>query len=244
MIRLFFIIIMLKISDITKFTLQDYPNHTACIIWFVGCNMRCKFCHNTEFLEQNSNFLSKDYVISFLQKRVGLFDGVVLSGGECTICDGFIDFVKEIKKLGFKVKIDTNGLNFNTIKELVENKLVDFIALDFKAPIDKFTNITQIDKNQYNNFEHTLKYLIKNNNEKNVDLEIRTTIHTKLLQEEDINKMIDILDDLKYSQIYYIQNFRNDNKATLINLGDQVYLVNKEKIKQPKNFKIDYRNFF
>lgn len=235
---------MLKIGDITKFTLQDYPNHTACIIWFTGCNMKCKFCHNVEFLEQNSNFLTQEYVFSFLKKRVGLFDGVVLSGGECSICDGFVDFVKKIKLLGFKVKIDTNGLNFNIIQELVNNKLVDFIALDFKAPLEKFTDVTQINERQYFNFEKSLQFLIENNNKNNVDLEIRTTIHTNLLQEIDINKIIDILDNLKYSQIYYVQNFRDDGKGTLCNLEEQKFLIDKNLIKKPKNFAVEFRNFF
>lgn len=235
---------VLKISDITKFTLQDFPNHTACILWFAGCNMRCKFCHNTEFLEQNSNFLSEEYIFSFLEKRVGLFDGVVLSGGECTICDGFVDFVKKIKLLGFKVKIDTNGLNFDVIQELVNNKLVDFVALDFKAPFDKFTNITQITEKQYFNFEKSLKFLVENNNKNNVDLEVRTTIHTGLLQENDVNDIIDILDDLNYTKTYYVQNFRDDGKGTLCNLEEQKFLINKELIKKPKNFTVEFRNFF
>lgn len=235
---------MLKISDITKFTLQDYPNHTACIIWFAGCNMRCKYCHNAEFLEQNNNFLTEDYVISFLEKRIGLFDGVVLSGGECTICDEFVDLVKKIKKLGFKIKIDTNGLNYDIIENIVNNKLVDFIALDFKAPSNKFNNITQINNNLYDLFYKSLKFLIENNNKNSIDLEIRTTVHTELLQENDINNIIDILDNLKYSKMYYIQNFRNDNKETLVKLDSQKYLIDKNKIKNPLNFKIDYRNFF
>lgn len=235
---------MLKISDITKFTLQDYPNNTACIIWFAGCNMRCKFCHNTEFLNQNNNFLTEDSIISFLKKRVGLFDGVVLSGGECTINDEIYDFIKKIKELGFKIKIDTNGLNFNIVKNLIDNKLIDFVALDFKAPIHKFTTVTQINEIDYYKFEKTLIFLVKQNNQHNIDLEIRTTVHTTLLQENDINIIIEILDKLKYQQTYYIQNFRNDNKDTLINLDKQKFLINKNKIKQPLNFKIDYRNFF
>lgn len=235
---------MLKISDITKFTLQDYPNNTACIIWFAGCNMRCKFCHNTEFLNQNDNFLTEDSIISFLKKRVGLFDGVVLSGGECTINDGIYDFIKKIKELGFKIKIDTNGLNFNIVKNLIDNKLIDFVALDFKAPIYKFTTVTQINEIDYYKFEKTLIFLVEQNNQHNIDLEIRTTVHTTLLQENDINIIIEILDKLKYQQTYYIQNFRNDNKDTLINLDKQKFLINKNKIKQPLNFKIDYRNFF
>ena len=235
---------MLKISDITKFTLQDYPNKTACIIWFAGCNMRCKFCHNAEFLEQNDNFLKKEDVLSFLKKRIGLFDGVVLSGGECTLDSDIINFIIEIKKLGFKIKIDTNGLMFNIIQELVVKKIVDFIALDFKAPLNKFNNVTQINESLYYNFEKTLKFLIENNNKNNIDLEIRTTIHTSLLQEKDINNIIDILDNLNYSCNYYIQNFRNDNKKTLVDIGNQMYLLDKNKIKKPLHFNVEYRNFF
>ena len=236
---------VLKISDITKFTLQDFPNRTACIVWFAGCNMRCKYCHNVEFLEQNHDFLEVEDVFKLLRKRVGLFDGVVLSGGECTLSgDELIPFVCDIKKLGFKVKIDTNGLNYDIVKELVDNKYIDFVALDFKAPFDKFSAITQISTALYGNFDKTLNYLIKENNLSNIGLEVRTTVHTSLLQENDINRIIDILDNLTYRQEYFIQNFRNDNKRTLVDLGDQPYILNKEKIKIPKNFKVGYRNFF
>ena len=234
----------LKISDITKFTLQDFPNHTACIVWFAGCNMRCKYCHNAEFLEQNHNFLKEEDVFSLLKKRVGLFDGVVLSGGECTLSTDLVSFIDNIKKLGFKVKIDTNGLNFDVVKKLVSEKYVDFVALDFKALFDKFSTVTQISSAMYGNFDKTLNYLIEENNNGNINLEIRTTVHTSLLQENDINRIIDRLDDLNYKQEYFIQNFRNDNKKTLVDLGDQPYILDKTKIKQPRNFTIGYRNFF
>lgn len=234
----------LKISDITKFTLQDFPNHTACIVWFAGCNMRCKYCHNAEFLEQNHDFLDEKEVFDLLKKRIGLFDGVVLSGGECTLNEEIIPFIKKIKDLGFKVKIDTNGLNYDLVKQLVDNKNIDFVALDFKAPFDKFSNVTQISTSMYGLFDKTLNFLIENNNKKNVDLEIRTTVHTALLQENDLNRIIDLLDNLNYKQEYFIQNFRNDNKRTLVDLGEQPYILDKEKIKTPKNFKVGFRNFF
>jgi pyruvate formate lyase activating enzyme len=206
--------------------------------------MRCKYCHNCEFLEQDDGFLSDEYVINFLKKRIGLFDGVVLSGGECTISDELVDFVEKIKKLGFKIKIDTNGLNCTMLENLIASRLVDFVALDFKSPKNKFKFITQIDNSFYDKFEKTLIFLVEKVLNKIIDLEVRTTVHTALLQENDINMMIDILDNLKYNKIYYIQNFKNENKDTLVDLGQQQFLLDKNKIKNPNNFVIDYRNFF
>lgn len=234
----------LKISDITKFTLQDYPGKTACILWFAGCNMKCKYCHNVEFFDQNNNFVEENDVLDFLKSRIDLFDGVVLSGGECTLEKDIYNFIRKIKELGFKIKVDTNGLNTEIIKNLTENNLVDFFALDFKAIRNKFNLITQIPEKLYKNFEETLNFLISKLLDNKIDLEIRTTVHTDLLQENDINEIIRLLDSLRYSRIYYIQNFRNDNKTTLSNLKSQKYIISREKIIEPINFTIGYRNFF
>jgi pyruvate formate lyase activating enzyme len=206
--------------------------------------MRCKYCHNSEFLKQNDRFLSEEYVINFLKKRVGLFDGVVFSGGECTMDTELTDFIEKVKNLGFKIKIDTNGLNYEIVENLVVSKLVDFIALDFKAPKNKFRLITQIDDSFYDKFKKTLIFLVEKTLNKVIDLEIRTTVHTSLLQEDDINVIIGILDNLKYNRAYYIQNFKDENKETLVDLGQQQFLIDKNKIKNPINFIVNYRNFF
>lgn len=234
---------MLLIQDITKFTFQDYPNYTACIIWFGNCNLKCKYCHNSDLVNINSGkILSEDYVLKFLESRIGLLDGVVLSGGECTLSKDFINFVKKVKDLGYKTKIDTNGINYSIINYLVENNLIDFVALDFKSMPDKFEAITQ--KNLFKEFDKTLKYLIDKNNNNLIKLEIRTTVHTDLLQENDINNIIEYLDSLNFSSNYFIQNFRNENNKILSNISDQKYILDKNKIKKPKKFNIDFRNFF
>lgn len=235
---------MLPIVDITPFTLQDYPEHTACIIWFLGCNLRCQYCHNYEFLEKNDDlkFIEKDKIFNFLRKRQNLLEGVVFSGGECTLSDEFIDFVEEVKALNFKIKIDTNGLELNTLKILIEKNLVDFIALDFKATKDKFEFITN--NNYYDLFEETLKYLIVQNNLGNINLEIRTTVHIDLLDENDVIKILDKLESLDFRSNFYIQNFRNDNKETLYNLPSQSRNFNKKLIDKEYNFNVSFRNFF
>ncbi|MDR1494816.1 MAG: anaerobic ribonucleoside-triphosphate reductase activating protein, partial [Rickettsiales bacterium] len=185
---------ILKIADITKFTLQDYPGKLASIVWFAGCNMRCKYCHNADLLVQKDGFLNEETVLKFLGTKVGLLDGVVLSGGECTLYDKLGAFVSKIKDLGFRVKIDTNGLNSNMIQQIVEDGLVDSIALDFKAPKNKFTLVTQVNSALYRNFENTLNFVVENFLNARIELEIRTTVHTSLLGEDDLNEIIRILD--------------------------------------------------
>ena len=227
----------LPIVDITKFTFQDFPEHTACIIWFAGCNFRCPYCHNPEFITGNLQKIDEQKILDFLKSRIGLLDGVVLSGGECCLFDDVYDFIKKIKEMGFLVKIDTNGTNAKLIKKLVNNKMIDFVALDYKAPKEKFKSIAGIDG--FDKFDETLKFLIQSN----IDMEIRTTVHTKLLNEDDVNNIILDLENKGYNKTYHIQNFRNDNKSTLGNIGDQDRILNKELIKSSK-IKVFFRNFF
>ncbi len=227
----------LPIVDITKFTFQDFPEHTACIVWFAGCNFRCPYCHNPEFITGNLQKIDEQKILDFLKSRIGLLDGVVLSGGECCLFDDVYDFVKKIKEMGFLVKIDTNGTNTKLIKKLVNDKMIDFVALDYKAPKEKFKSIAGIDV--FDKFDETLKFLIQSN----IDMEIRTTVHTKLLNEDDVNNIILDLENKGYNKTYHIQNFRNDNKSTLSNIGDQDRILNKELIKSSK-IKVFFRNFF
>lgn len=227
----------LPIVDITSFTFQDFPGHTACIIWFAGCNFRCPYCHNPEFITGNMPKIPEEKVFEFLKSRVGLLEGVVLSGGECCLLDDVYDFVKKIKALGFLVKIDTNGTNTKLIKSMVNDKLIDFVALDYKAPKNKFISIAGIDK--FDDFENTLNFLIQSN----IDMEVRTTVHTSLLDENDINNIILDLENKNYNKTFHVQNFRNDNKYTLGNLGDQTRILNTQLINSNK-IKVFFRNFF
>ncbi|WP_321778098.1 anaerobic ribonucleoside-triphosphate reductase activating protein [Sulfurimonas sp.] len=197
------------IYDLTKFTHLDYENHLSCIVWFSSCNMRCDYCYNKEIVFSKHGDYSYNDILKFLKTRVGLLDAVVLSGGEATSHD-LVEFCKEIKRLGFKIKLDTNGTNFVEVKKLIELKLLNFIALDYKAPEKKFTKITH--SNKYNDFSKTLNYLI----EASMDFETRTTLHSDLLNEKDINEIIDDLIDREYKGKYYIQSFLE----TEINIGN------------------------
>lgn len=228
---------MLPITEITPFTFQDFPGYTACIIWFGGCNFRCPYCHNPEFLE-NFKTIKEEKVFDFLESRKELLEGVVLSGGECTLSNDLIHFIEKVKKIGFKIKIDTNGTNPVLVSELLDKELLDFVALDYKAPEYKFGLISKSDK--YSEFDKTLDLLI----ESQFPLEIRTTVHTKFLQEDDINEILKDLDKRKYRNTYYVQNYKNENCKTLENLEKQDRLLDRAKLLKPKNFVLEFRNFW
>ncbi len=220
------------VYDITKFTTTDYVGHLSCIIWFVGCNFRCLYCYNDNIVYTKKGKYDFKEVLGFLKSRIGLLDSVVLSGGEATI-HNLIPICKEIKKLGFKIKLDTNGSNFNQIKELVELKLIDYIAIDFKAPKEKFKDLVGLCL--YDTIIKTIQYIIK----VNFDFELRTTVNTKLIDENDINSIISTIVDLGYKNTYYLQNFLQ----TSSNIGDisKSKDINKELI-DSKNLIIQYRN--
>jgi len=197
------------VYDLTPFTHLDFPNHLACIVWMGGCNMRCDYCYNKDIVFTNESQFSFNDILSFLKKRVGLLDSIVLSGGEATQ-HHLVPFCQAIKKLRFKIKLDTNGTNPFLLKQLLELNLIDYVALDYKAPKEKFQAITH--SNFYEKFSNSLDLLIKNN----FDFEVRTTIHNDLLDENDINIIIEDLNKRGYNKSYYLQKFL----STTTNIGN------------------------
>jgi len=204
-------VIAKPISSITPFTLLDYPHKAACILWYAGCNMRCLYCYNPEIV-LGKGTLTFDAVLSLLNKRKELLDAVVFSGGECMIHKKIAENIKEVKALGFLVKVDTNGSKPDLLKQLIEEKHIDYVALDFKAMPNKFESITK--SKLYASFEKSLQILLQNK----LAFEVRTTYHSDLLSENDLQKMIGFLEANKYHGNYYIQHFRNDTE-TLGNVG-------------------------
>ncbi len=220
------------VYDLTRFTHLDFNNRLACILWLVSCNMRCDYCYNKSIVFSKTGSISLNDVLSFLQKRVGLLDGVVLSGGEATEHDLTL-FCKEVKKLGFLIKLDTNGINFKKIKDLINLKLLDYIALDYKAPKYKFEAITH--SNKFEDFSKTLDFLISSN----IDFEVRTTLHADLLNEEDINFIIGDLKIRGYKKEYFLQNFL-ETEQNIGNLKDSDRKFEKSKL--IKDLKIVWRD--
>lgn len=191
------------IYSVTPFTLIDFPEKTACIVWFTGCNMRCSYCYNPDIVNGKGK-LSYDDVLGFLRKRVNLLDGVVLSGGECTIHKSIVEFIRQIKKLGMLVKIDTNGSNPDMLQLLLNEQLIDFVSIDFKAPENKFIDITTV--NFYSQFKVCLTLL----QQFSIPFEVRTTVHSGLLTTDDVKIMSDELHTNSYEGKYFLQEFVPD----------------------------------
>ena len=225
---------MLGIYSIQKFSSLDFPRKLCAILWFSGCNMRCPYCYNEDVVFGKKQ-IEEEEIIDFLKTRINLLDGVSFTGGEPTLYKNLVSFADKIKNLGFEIKLDTNGINVDVVKTLVKNNLVDYIALDFKAPKYKYEKITK-NKN-YDEFEKTLVFLIKSG----INFEVRTTVHTDLLDENDINKIIDILESMNYKGIYYLQNFFESDKKTLGNIGKQSKKLDIAKLST--KIPIEFRNF-
>lgn len=229
------------VHAITPFTLLDYPNEVACIIWFSKCNLRCIYCHNPEIVFGEGK-ISDETCFDFLEKRKGQLTGVVFSGGEPTLCKDLPIFADKAKELGFKVKIDTNGASPDVIKDFIDRKIVDYIALDYKCPRARAKEIVGTDR-FVEVFEQTLDLIISYHNEGRVDVEVRTTFHADLMNEEDLNQMVADLEKRGYKGKYYIQNIVSSGNKTIGNISAPQRLIDVTKLTKPENFQICFRNF-
>jgi pyruvate formate lyase activating enzyme len=188
------------IKGLQKQTLLDYPGKIACTIFTFGCNFRCNYCHNPELIiDDGRPEIKQEEILEFLKARKGFLDGVCITGGEPTLNKELPEFISKIKELGFLVKLDTNGTNPRMIEELINKKLVDYIAMDIKAPLefyDKVTN-TKVNKEDIQKSVDLIR--------KMKDYEFRTTVVPGLFNEE-YAKLIG--EWLKGSKRFYIQQFR------------------------------------
>ena len=208
------------IHSFTPFTLLDYPDKSACILWFAGCNMKCDYCYNPEIVFGKGLFYFSE-IFSFLKTRRNLLDAVVFSGGECLIHKDIIPFIKLVKSLGFLIKVDTNGSQPKVLEKLIKEQLIDYVALDFKGTKEKFFAITKSDF--YSQFISCFE-LLQNSS---IPFEIRTTYHSSLLNPEDIASMQNVLVELGYDKTYFIQNFRN-YQNTIAPLADSQSISEKD----------------
>ncbi len=194
------------ISGVQKFTMIDYPEKVAAIIFTPGCNMRCKFCHNKEFVlpeeikELRSSFIPQEAVLNFLETRKGKLDGVVISGGEPTIQPDLKDFIISVRKMGFLVKLDTNGNLPNVLKELVNENLLDYVAMDVKTILENYQDLVGNLANPKKVGE-SIEFLKQNR----IPYEFRTTIIDGVHTTDIIKEMAQLLEG---SEKLYLQKFR------------------------------------
>ncbi len=194
------------ISGVQKFTMLDYPEKVAAIIFTPGCNMRCKFCHNKEFVlpeeikKLKPSFIPQQAVLNFLESRKGKLDGVVISGGEPTVQPNLKDFIINVRKMGFLVKLDTNGNLPDVLKELVNENLLDYVAMDIKTTLENYPGLVGSLANP-NNVSECIEFLKQNN----VPYEFRTTIIDDVHTTDTIKEMAKLLEG---SDKLYLQKFR------------------------------------
>jgi pyruvate formate lyase activating enzyme len=178
------------IAGFQKQSLIDYPGNIASIVFTAGCNFRCKYCHNPELvlpeLIKRTTPIPEDYLFDYFNKNSKLLDAVVITGGEPTLHPDLKDFIKKVKDIGLKVKLDTNGTNPKVIKELLNDNLLDYIAMDIKAPVnlEKYTNIVGevIDVDCIGNVCASVEIVEKSS----ISHEFRTTVVKGMHLEQDI----------------------------------------------------------
>jgi pyruvate formate lyase activating enzyme len=192
----------MNILGLTKTTLLDYPEHVAATIFIGDCNFRCPFCHNKDIVFQNLPPISKDYVLNFLTKRKNILTGVCITGGEPTLNQDLPDFIHQIKQLGYKVKLDTNGTNPQMLKTLIESNLIDYCAMDIKNCKEKYAQTCGIKTLDLTPIEQSITLL---KTQTKINYEHRTTITKELHTPSDIQK---IAKWLTPTPSYYLQPYK------------------------------------
>jgi len=192
----------MQIGGFQKTSLIDYPGHIASIVWTPRCNFRCPFCYNKDLVFDELPLIEEKEVIDHLKKRRGVIEAVAITGGEPTLQKGLKDFIKKAKQMGYLVKLDTNGTNPGILKDLFKNNLLDYIAMDIKAPIEKYEKITGVNTD-ISKIKESVEIIKKSA----PDYEFRTTVAPDLLDEKDILKIVRWL---KGSKRYILQQFQSD----------------------------------
>ena len=215
-----------RFYGLQKLTLLDYPGLMAATVFTGGCNFRCPFCHNRSlvFLNENNGEISSDDILSYLKTRSKILDGVCISGGEPLLHKGIGNFIRQVKDLGLKVKLDTNGSNFEAMKKLIEDGLIDYVAMDIKNHPKKYSETIGLETFDLKAIEKSKNYLL----EDHVDYEFRTTVVRQFHTVSDFEKIGRWIEGAKN---YYLQNFEDHGSCIQQGLSE-VDLETLEKMKQ------------
>jgi len=191
----------MKIGGLQKTTLLDYPHKVAAIVFTQGCNFRCSFCYNGELVipDKFSSPIPEKDIFGFLKKRKNVLDGIVITGGEPTLHKDLPEFIKKIKDLGLSVKLDTNGTNPEMVKGLLVDNLIDYIAMDIKAPLDRYEEVVGRPL-QTEDITKSIEIIM----DSDLDYEFRSTLVPDIHTLEDIKKMGKMIEGAKK---WYLQKF-------------------------------------
>jgi pyruvate formate lyase activating enzyme len=193
--------------------LIDYPGKICSIIFTIGCNFRCPFCHNRELvILEKIKEIPEDFFLSYLEDKKKLLDAIEITGGEPTIHKDLPIFIQKIKEMGYLVKLDTNGTNPQMVQFLLDKKLINYVAMDIKAPLDfeKYNKMVGgvLTEKMFDNIKKTMKILLNSD----IDYEFRTTIIKNLHSKDDI---IEICKKIKNAKQYSLQKFNPENALSI-----------------------------
>ena len=185
----------MKIGGLIKFTLIDFPGRPAAVVFTQGCNFRCRYCHNPELVYPHmfAEPVAMEEIYSFLKRRQGTLEGVVVSGGEPTLHEDLPAFMADLKAMGYATKLDTNGTRPDMLRELLDKKLLDYIAMDIKAPLEKYSLITGVDFNP-----EVLKQSMDLIRQSGLEYKFRTTYDKEVLTDADISTITQRLNGKNY----------------------------------------------
>ncbi len=206
----------MEILGIEKVSMVDYKDKICAVLFTGGCNFRCPFCHNSGIVEKVYQSYNENEIIEYLESRKKLLDGVVVSGGEPTLQRDLTLFIERLKNMGYLVKLDTNGTNPDKLKELLDKKLLDYVAIDIKNNFDDYYSICGVKNVNVDGIKKSIKLL----KEYGVDYELRTTLIDEYHNRENIEKLAKDLDGEK---ILYLQKFK---------LSDGVFNKNLHEVKK------------
>ncbi|ATU05788.1 anaerobic ribonucleoside-triphosphate reductase activating protein [Candidatus Gracilibacteria bacterium HOT-871] len=194
------------ISGINRFSLIEFPGEICSVIFTLGCNFRCDYCHNSEFVlpekiaKLKTNIIPQKAIFNFLESRKGQLSGVSICGGEPTMQKDLFEFCKKVKSMGFLVKLDTNGRDPDILQKLLAEKMVDYIAMDIKQEIGKFSEVAGVELDE-TNYLKSIDIILNSN----INYEFRTTVIKGVHSKENIGN---IAKYIKNAKSYFLQNFR------------------------------------
>ncbi len=201
------------IGGLEKLSLIDFPGYLSAIVFTKSCNFRCHFCYNPMLvfaegenelknIDEGPSLIPEEDFFLFLKERVGKLEGLVISGGEPTLQPDLKEFIIKVKELGYKVKLDTNGTSPEKVSDLIKNNLLDYIAMDLKAPLEKYEAVIGV-KTDINKIKESIDLLINGN----VPYEFRSTLVPGLVNEDDI---LEMSKDIEGANLWYLQKFKSD----------------------------------
>lgn len=195
----------MHIAGLQRMTLLDYPGKVACTVFLQGCNFRCPFCHNSDLLGgQGLESIAAEDLLAYLQKRKGILDGVCITGGEPTLQPDLEDLIRSIKALGYSVKLDTNGSRPEVLKHLVQENLLDYVAMDIKNSPEAYPATAGMKPELWDAVQESARFLLTGN----LDYELRTTVVAELHSEkcmEDLGMWLQSLSPDHKAKRFFLQ---------------------------------------